>query len=209
MKKKIRICLALIMKINGGGFVVIFIIRATRDNKLMEVNCMIVLPPKSKRQSGRPKEIRVPSAGEVTRIQHCTKYGKPEHNRLGCPNPVAYHPQYSQVHPLVRISQYVDNVLVVFVTYLAITTRHARWLTGPKVLRVQGILEALANMLPGLWRDEGFISTGDCQRRTEVKSEGQGRSATGEVKDRDDRRRATGDDDDDRRLATTTIGDDQ
>ncbi|KAK1560432.1 hypothetical protein Q3G72_026636 [Acer saccharum] len=35
------------------------------------------------------------------------------------------------------------------------------------------------------------------RRRTEVKSEGQGRSATGEVKDRDDRRRAT----------TTTIGD--
>ncbi|KAK0580131.1 hypothetical protein LWI29_036815 [Acer saccharum] len=52
-----------------------------------EVKCMIVLPPKSKRQSSRPKEIRVPSAGEVTRIQHCTKCGETRHNRLGCSNP--------------------------------------------------------------------------------------------------------------------------
>ncbi|KAK3229504.1 hypothetical protein Dsin_001385 [Dipteronia sinensis] len=29
---------------------------------LEEMKCMIVLPPKSKRQSGRPKEIRLPSA---------------------------------------------------------------------------------------------------------------------------------------------------
>ncbi|TXG57893.1 hypothetical protein EZV62_015722 [Acer yangbiense] len=41
----------------------------------------------SRRQSGRPKEIRASSAGEVTQTQHCTKCGESGHNRLGCSNP--------------------------------------------------------------------------------------------------------------------------
>ncbi|KAK0603686.1 hypothetical protein LWI29_007513 [Acer saccharum] len=57
------------------------------EEVLEEVKCMIVLPPESRRQSGRPKEIRAPSAGEVTRIQHCTKCGEPGHNSLRCLNP--------------------------------------------------------------------------------------------------------------------------
>ena len=48
---------------------------------------MIVLPPDSKRQAGRPKEIRTPSAGEFHRKNNCANCGAEGHNRVRCPNP--------------------------------------------------------------------------------------------------------------------------
>jgi len=52
-----------------------------------EVASMIVLPPDSKRQAGRPKEIRTPSAGEFRRKNNCANCGAEGHNRVRCPNP--------------------------------------------------------------------------------------------------------------------------
>ena len=52
-----------------------------------EVRSMVVLPPIGKRQPGRPKEVRIPSAGEDRRRKKCGRCGERGHNRLRCPNP--------------------------------------------------------------------------------------------------------------------------
>ena len=56
-------------------------------NVSAEVRSMVVLPPKGKRQAGRPKEVRIPSAGEDPRRKKCGRCGQRGHNRLRCPNP--------------------------------------------------------------------------------------------------------------------------
>ncbi|KAK2661814.1 hypothetical protein Ddye_000388 [Dipteronia dyeriana] len=52
-----------------------------------EVSSVNVLPPNSKRQVGRQKERRIPSAGEVHQQKKCSNCGEQGHNRMGCANP--------------------------------------------------------------------------------------------------------------------------
>jgi len=47
----------------------------------------IVLPWKKKKLPGRPKKLRIPSAGEKRKSQSCSKCGKKGHNKSTCPEP--------------------------------------------------------------------------------------------------------------------------
>ena len=48
---------------------------------------MVVLPPKYKRQAGRPKMTRIPSRGEGVRRKKCGRCGETGHTRITCSNP--------------------------------------------------------------------------------------------------------------------------
>jgi hypothetical protein len=52
-----------------------------------EVRDRIVLPWVIKKQSGRPKKSRTPSAGEKRKLQTCSNCGQKGHNKKHCPNP--------------------------------------------------------------------------------------------------------------------------
>lgn len=47
----------------------------------------IVLPWKKKKLPGRPKKLRIPSAGEKRKLQSCSKCGNKGHNKSACPEP--------------------------------------------------------------------------------------------------------------------------
>ena len=47
----------------------------------------IVLPWKRKNLPGRPKKLRIPSAGEKRKLPSCSKCGKKGHNKTTCPEP--------------------------------------------------------------------------------------------------------------------------
>ncbi|KAK2654642.1 hypothetical protein Ddye_014498 [Dipteronia dyeriana] len=69
-----------------------------------EVGSVIVLPPNSKRQAGRLKERRIPSAGEVRRQKKCSNCGEQCHNRMGCPNP-RWQPNNGQLNTSISVEQ--------------------------------------------------------------------------------------------------------
>ena len=54
-----------------------------------EVSSRVVLPMIGKTQSGRPKQKRIRSIGESTRVKKCGKCGQPGHSRLRCRNPLS------------------------------------------------------------------------------------------------------------------------
>ncbi|TXG69643.1 hypothetical protein EZV62_004578 [Acer yangbiense] len=59
-------------------------------NTPAEVRSEVVLPPEWRAQAGRPRKMRVPSAGEHgSKIRYCTICKKSGHNRQNCPNPPA------------------------------------------------------------------------------------------------------------------------
>ena len=47
----------------------------------------IVLPWKKKILPGRPKKLRIPSAGEKRKLHSCSNSGKKGHNKTSCPEP--------------------------------------------------------------------------------------------------------------------------
>ncbi|XP_024006138.1 uncharacterized protein LOC112082833 [Eutrema salsugineum] len=61
----------------------------------MEVSSSILFPPKARRPSGRPKELRIPSTGEIkgNRVSKsvpnkCGRCRLSGHNRSSCTNPI-------------------------------------------------------------------------------------------------------------------------
>ncbi|TXG62181.1 hypothetical protein EZV62_013544 [Acer yangbiense] len=62
----------------------------TEWNTPAEVRSEVVLPPEWRAQAGRPRKIRIPSAGEHgSKTRHCPICKKSGHNRQNCPNPPA------------------------------------------------------------------------------------------------------------------------
>nr|CAN83444.1 hypothetical protein VITISV_005823 [Vitis vinifera] len=48
----------------------------------------IMLPPKTRRPTGRPRKVRIPSGEESNRISHCSRCGQYGHNRKTCKRPI-------------------------------------------------------------------------------------------------------------------------
>src|SRR5262249_28268728 len=51
-----------------------------------------LLPPTSRRQSGRPRKCRIPSSGEVQNMRICSRCKQRGHNRQTCKKPIPLHP---------------------------------------------------------------------------------------------------------------------
>ncbi|KAK2634503.1 hypothetical protein Ddye_029295 [Dipteronia dyeriana] len=69
-----------------------------------QVGSVIVLPPNSKRQAGRLKERRTPSAKEVYWQNKCSNCGEQGHNRMRCPNP-RWRPNNGQLNTSISVEQ--------------------------------------------------------------------------------------------------------
>ncbi|KAK2641398.1 hypothetical protein Ddye_023161 [Dipteronia dyeriana] len=74
-----------------------------------EVSYVIVLPPNSKRQAGRPKERRIPFVGEVHQQKKCSNCGEQGHNRMGCPNP-RRRPNNGQLNTSISVEQPIQLI---------------------------------------------------------------------------------------------------
>ena len=48
----------------------------------------VVLPPKPRRPTGRPRKVRIPSGGEGKRTSRCSQCGQYGHNRKTCKRPI-------------------------------------------------------------------------------------------------------------------------
>ncbi|KAL6336650.1 hypothetical protein AAG906_035964 [Vitis piasezkii] len=48
----------------------------------------VVLPPKTRRPTGRPRKVRIPSSGEGKRTSRCSRCGQYGHNRKTCKRPI-------------------------------------------------------------------------------------------------------------------------
>ncbi|RVW32621.1 hypothetical protein CK203_076519 [Vitis vinifera] len=48
----------------------------------------VVLPPKTRRPTGRPRKVRIPSGGEGKRTSRCSRCGQYGHNRKTCKRPI-------------------------------------------------------------------------------------------------------------------------
>ena len=72
----------------------------------------IVLPWLKRKQSGRPKKSRTPSAGEKRKKQTCSNCGAIGHNKKNCPKPSSMSAQANQQknHVLVAFARKKDII---------------------------------------------------------------------------------------------------
>ena len=60
---------------------------------LKDIYCRVVLPPKSRRPTRRPKQKRIRLGGEVKHTRCYGRYGDYGHKRKTCKRPIPLHPR--------------------------------------------------------------------------------------------------------------------
>ena len=84
----------------------------TGNNKdwtiLEDIHCRVVLPPKSRRPTGRPRNERIRLGGETKRTRCCGRCGDYRHNRKICKRPIPLHPR--DEHSCVNIVESNINI---------------------------------------------------------------------------------------------------
>ncbi|XP_038701913.1 uncharacterized protein LOC119998649 [Tripterygium wilfordii] len=65
------------------------------DANVLTEELRVVLPPETRRKSGRPKKRRIPSSGEQIQKRKCSRCKQDGHNRQTCSEPICLHPSTS------------------------------------------------------------------------------------------------------------------
>ena len=73
-----------------------------------DIYCRVVLPPKSRRPTGRPRNERICSGKEVKHTRYCGRCGDYGHNRKTCKRSIPLYPRYE--HSCVSIIESNINI---------------------------------------------------------------------------------------------------